>query len=147
MRRYGRRCSFKATITDHRTGDILAYTQDTLDEFKDGLKQRGIKSLKLAGPVNVSRPYPKHLTLTAVEKEWLGMTVATGLGQGMVFSMGPFPKTVWVILDEPNPMAVHYQHVGSTDRMVSLRFDQCRKVSSWDKRAESLTHLQPVQFN
>ena len=137
--------NFRATITDHRTGKVTTYTQDTLDEFKAELKAFKITGQTLAGRPRIK--HPKHLTLTTLEKEWLGMTVATGFGQGEVFSMGPFPKTVWVILDEPNPMAVHYQHVGSTDRMVSLRFDQCRKVSSWDKRAESLTHLQPVQFN
>ena len=129
--------NFKATITDHQTGEILAYTQDTLDEFKEGLKHRGIKGLKLAGPVNVKR-HPKNLTLTALEGEWLGMTVSTGFGQGEVFSMGPSPKTVWVILDGPNPLAFRYQHVGSTNRMVCLRFDQCRKVSSWQKRAEPI---------
>ena len=127
--------NFKATITDHQTGEILAYTQDTLDEFKVGLKHRGIKGPRLAGPV---KRHSKNLTLTALEGEWLGMTVSTDFGQGEVFSMGPFPKTVWAILDEPDSRAVHHWHVGSTDRMVCLRFDQCRKVSSWQKRAEPI---------
>ena len=116
--------NFKATITDHQTGEILAYTQDTLDEFKVGLKNRGIKGSRLAGPV---KHHPKNLTLTATEREWLGMTVSTDFGRGEIFSMGPLPKTVWAILD-----------AGSTDRMVCLRFDQCRKVSSWQKRAEPI---------
>ena len=128
---------FQATITDHRTGEVLAYNQDTLDELAAELRLRKIKGQRLPVPVSL-KPHPKHLTPTTLEKEWLGMTVATGLGQGEVFSMGPWPKTVWVILDEPNPMAVHYQHARSTDRMVSLRFDQCRKVASWRKRAEPL---------
>ena len=128
---------FQATITNPLTGETSAYTQDTLDEFAAELKVNNIRGQKLAGPVNV-KPYPKHLTLTTLEKEWLGMTVATGLGQGEVFSMGPWPKSVWVILDEPDPLAVHYQHARSTDRMVCLRYDQCQKVSSWRKRAEPL---------
>ena len=129
--------NFKATVSDHLTGEILAYTQDTLDELKEGLKNRGIRGQKLTAPVSV-KPHPKHLALTTVEKEWLGMTVSTGFGRGEVFSIGPLPKTVWVILDEPNPLAVHYQYACSTDRMVCLRFDQCQKVSSWRKRAEPL---------
>ena len=128
---------FQATITDHRTGETSAYTQDTLDEFAAELRLRKIKGQKLAGPVNV-KPHPKHLTLTTLEKEWLGMTVATGLGQGEVFSLGPWPKSVWVILDDPNPLAVHYQHARSADRMVCIRYDQCQKVSSWRLRAETL---------
>ena len=127
--------NFKATITDHQTGEILAYTQDTLDEFKVGLKNRGIKGPRLAGPV---KHRPKNLTLTAIEREWLGMTVSTDFGQGEIFSMGPFPKTVWAILDEPDSRAVRHWRVGSTDRMVCLRFDQCRKISSWQKRAEPI---------
>ena len=127
--------NFKATITDHQTGEILAYTQDTLDEFKVGLKNRGIKGPRLAGPVKRRR---KSFTLTAIEREWLGMTVSTGFGRGEIFSMGPFPKTVWAILDEPNSRAVRHWHAGSTDRMVCLRLDQCRKVSSWQKRAEPI---------
>ena len=127
--------NFKATITDHQTGEILAYTQDTLDEFKVGLKNRGIKGPRLAGPV---KHRPKNLTLTAIEREWLGMTVSTGFGRGEIFSMGPFPKTVWAILDEPDSRAVRHWHAGSTDRMVCFRLDQCRKVSSWQKRAEPI---------
>ena len=127
--------SFKATITDHQTGEILAYTQDTLDEFKVGLKHRGIKGPRLAGPV---KRRPKNLTLTAIEREWLGMTVSTSFGRGEIFSMGPFPKTVWVILDEPDSRAVRHWHAGSTDRMVCLQLDRCRKVSSWQKRAEPI---------
>ena len=128
---------FQATITDHRTGETSAYTQDTLDELKERLRLRKIKGQKLTVPVSV-KPHPKHLTLTTLEKEWLGMTVATGLGRGEVFSLGPWPKSVWVILDDPNPLAVHYQHARSTDRMVCLRYDQCQKVSSWRLRAEPL---------
>ena len=112
---------FQATITDHRTGETSTYTQDTLDEFAAELRLRKIKGQKLTGP---ARSHPKHITLTDVEKAWLGMTVSTELGQGEVFSMGPWPKSLWVILDEPNPLAVHYQHVRSTDRMVCLRYDQ-----------------------
>ena len=130
--------NFSATITDHKTGETSAYTQDTLDEFKAELKARKITGQKLAGPVNLVKPHPKYLTLTTLEKEWLGMTVDTGLGRGEVFSMGPWLKSVWVILDEPNPLAVHYSHACSTDRMVCLRYDQCQKVSSWRKRAEPL---------
>ena len=135
MRRYGRRYNFKATITDRRTGEILDYTQDTLDEFKEGLEQRGIKGQRLTAP---AKSHPKHITLSVVEKKWLGMTVDTHLGHGEVVSLGPLRMTLWVILDDPNALAIHYQHEGSTDRMVCLRVDQCRGVSSWRRRAESL---------
>ena len=127
--------NFAATITDPWTGEALAYTHDTQAELKEQLKRCGIKCQNLTRP---SRSLPKHITLTAVEKAWLGMTVATDLGQGEVFSLGPWPKTLWIILDDPNPLAVHYQHPSSTDRMVCLHDDQCRKVSSWRKRAEPL---------
>ena len=127
--------NFTATITDPRTGEARTYTHDTLDELKERLKWCGIKRQNLAGP---ARTLPKYITLTAVERAWLGMTVVTDLGQGEVFSMGPWPKTLWVILDDPNPLAIHYQHARSTDRMVCLRDDQCQKVSSWRLRAEPL---------
>lgn len=133
----GPNMNFQATITDRKTGETFAYTQDTLDELKAELKARKIECQKIAGSVS-AKPHLKYLTLTTLEKEWLGMTVTTGFGRGEVFSIGPWPKTVWVILDEPNPLAAHYQHARSTDRMVCLRYDQCEKISSWRKRAEPI---------
>ena len=128
--------NFQATITHPRTNEHRTFTQDTLDEFKAELKALKIKGQTLDGRPSIK--HPKHLTLTALEKEWLGMTVETRFGRGEVFSMGPLTKTVWVILEEATPLAIHFHHVGSTDRMVCLRYDECKRIASWQKRAESL---------
>ena len=49
---------FQATITDHRTGEVLAYNQDTLDEFAAELRLRKISAGRSRRGISGPSPFP-----------------------------------------------------------------------------------------